>query len=131
MNALHWLGLTTLFTATLWIPYVLERIARLGLWPTMDNPRPDTVPPRPWAQRARAAHANAVENLVLFAAAVLAAAGLGLADDAIVLLSCQIYLLARLLHAVVYTAGVPVLRTLTFAAGVSATATIAASAVLA
>ncbi len=116
MNALHWLAATTLVTGTLWLPYVLDRIVVIGLWSALDNPR-DDVQLHPWAERARAAHANAVENLVLFAAAVLAAAGLGLAEDGTVILACQVYLASRLLHTGVYIAGIPVLRTLTFALG--------------
>jgi uncharacterized MAPEG superfamily protein len=40
-------------------------------------------------------------------------------------LSAQIYVVVRLAHYVIYTAGIPVLRTLAFLAGACATVTIA------
>ena len=59
------------FTAVLWIPYVLNRIMVRGIVSTVGYPV-DPPPLAPWAQRLRAAHANAVENLVVFAVLMLA-----------------------------------------------------------
>jgi uncharacterized MAPEG superfamily protein len=63
-----------------------------------------------------AAHINAVENLVVFAPLVLTARALGFATGATAF-ACALYFWARLAHVVVYTLGIPVFRTLSFAVG--------------
>jgi len=85
---------------------------------TLANPSPTDKPQSPWAQRLMAAHVNAVENLVIFAPLVLATQDLNvnLATPATTF-ACQLYFYSRLVHAVVYTLGLPVLRTLAFAGG--------------
>ena len=67
----------------------------------------------PWADRLRRAHANAVENLVVFAALVLAAhvAGVHTGGTA---LAAAIYLWARVAHALSYALAIPWVRTLSF-----------------
>jgi uncharacterized MAPEG superfamily protein len=60
------------------------------------------------------AHANAVENLVVFATLVLTANAIGI-SSIVTVTACAVYFWARLAHAVVYTFGTPVLRTLCFA----------------
>jgi uncharacterized MAPEG superfamily protein len=62
------------------------------------------------------AHANAIENLAIFAPAVLALQALGTSTPA-TRLAVVVYFFARLAHYVVYTAGIPLGRTLTFTAG--------------
>ena len=113
---LYWLALTLAMTALLAFPYVLNRIAVRGVAGAMANPSPEDRPMAPWAQRAQRAHANAVENLVVFAPAVLAVQMLNRADS-LTATACALYFFARLLHYVVYTAGVPVARTLAFVGG--------------
>jgi uncharacterized MAPEG superfamily protein len=63
-----------------------------------------------------AAHINAVENLVVFAPLVLTARALGIATG-VTAFACALYFWARLAHVVVYTLGIPMVRTLSFAAG--------------
>jgi len=63
-----------------------------------------------WAGRAQRAHRNMLENLMLFAALVLAAHAAGRAD-ATTALGATIFFWARLVYAGVYIAGVPWLRT--------------------
>lgn len=110
-------------TALMWLPYTLSLIGRGGLMAAMGNR--DAVPTLPaWAERAKRAHANAVENLVVFAPLVLLAALLEPANH-VVALAARAYLVARLLHYLFYVAGIPVLRTLAFFAGWCATATVA------
>ncbi len=113
---LYWLVLTALMTSLFWVPYILNRIAVRGLVKAMGNPSPDDKPQSDWAIRAMAAHKNAIENLVLFAALVLATHVLGVGTP-LTATMCMVYFVARLAHFVVYTAGIPVARTLTFAAG--------------
>ena len=61
-----------MLTALLWIPYVANRFRELGLPGWGWFPEPDPPPLARWAERATRAHANAVENLVVFAPLVLA-----------------------------------------------------------
>jgi uncharacterized MAPEG superfamily protein len=113
------LALVTMATAMMWLPYTIAMIARGGLMAAMGN-RDGAPDLPPWAQRARRAHANAVENLILFAPLLLLATSIG-ADAALVALAARIYLIARLFHYVVYAAGLPVVRTLAFVVGWAAT----------
>jgi uncharacterized MAPEG superfamily protein len=110
-----YLVLVTAFTALLWIPYILDRVMVRGLMDAVgypDNPKPQSL----WAQRLMKAHANAVENLVVFAALVLAAQVAGVSNGAIAT-AAVVYFWARVVHAVVYTLGIPWLRTLSFTLG--------------
>lgn len=70
----------------------------------------------PWAARAKRAHANLVENLLPFAALVLVAHVSGKANETTAL-GATIFFWSRLAYAVVYTAGVKVMRTLIFFGG--------------
>jgi uncharacterized MAPEG superfamily protein len=112
---LFWLVLTVAMTGLMWVPYILDRITVRGLMGAMANPSPDDKAHSPWAQRLMAAHTNAVENLVIFAPLVLTVRALGIAT-AVTAFACALYFWARLAHVVVYTLGIPVLRTLSFAA---------------
>jgi uncharacterized MAPEG superfamily protein len=113
---LFWLTLTIAMTGLFWVPYILDRVASRGLAGAMGNPRPDDKPQSAWAVRQMKAHTNAVENLVIFAPLVLIAHSLTLSSPTTVL-ACQAYFWARLVHYVVYTLGIPGLRTLAFTVG--------------
>ena len=105
----------TALTAVMWVPYILNTIAVRGLVNAVgypDNP----APLAPWAQKMKAAHYNAVENLVVFAALVLVANAAGVSSDTTVM-AAQIYVWARVVHVLAYTFAVPWVRTLAFAAG--------------
>jgi uncharacterized MAPEG superfamily protein len=106
------------FTALLWMPYVLNRMIVRGIPATVGYPN-DPEPLAPWAQRLRAAHANAVENLVVFAALVLAAHALGVSTP-VTAAAGPLYLWSRVAHAVTYTFRVPWLRTFAFVGGFAA-----------
>ena len=112
---LFYLALTALVTALLWIPYILDRIARWGLVDTVGYPQ-DPPAQSPWATRLRLAHANAIENLVVFAALVLVAHAAGVGNE-LTAGAAMLYFWARVVHAIAYTAAIPLLRTLAFAAG--------------
>lgn len=105
----------TAITAVMWIPYILDRIAVWGLADTVGYPD-DPKPQSPWARRMKAAHANAVENLVIFAALVLAAHAAGISNSATVF-ACALYFWARVVHWFAYTAALPWVRTFAFAGG--------------
>ena len=120
---LLYLTLVTAFTGLMWLPYILDRLAVRGLADAVgypDNPKPQS----PWAQRLMKAHANAVENLAIFATLVLAAHAMGVSNSAIASAS-MVYFWARVVHAATYTFAVPLGRTLAFAVGFFAQATIA------
>jgi uncharacterized MAPEG superfamily protein len=70
-----------------------------------------------WAGRARRAHLNMIENLVLFAALVLITAISGKAN-ATTAMGAMIFFWARLAYAVIYPIGIPWLRTLAWFVGV-------------
>jgi uncharacterized MAPEG superfamily protein len=110
---LKWLIYTIVLTSVLWLPYVLNRIIVQGLIPALGYPTGSTPAHSPWAERAMKAHANAVENLVLFAPLVLAIHILGISTDA-TRLAVVVYFSMRLLHYFVYVFAVPVVRTLVF-----------------
>ena len=120
---LMYLTWVTALTGLMWVPYILDRIAVWGLNDTAgypDNPKPQS----PWARRLMKAHANAVENLVVFAALVLAAHAAGVSNSVTVAASA-VYFWARVVHLLAYTFAVPWVRTLAFAVGFFAQAAIA------
>ena len=112
---LMYLVWVTTLTALIWIPCILDRLAVWGLMDTVgypENPKPQS----PWANRMMAAHANAVENLVVFAALVLAAHAVGISNAATAM-ACSIYFWARLVHFAAYTFRISWVRTLAFVVG--------------
>jgi len=113
---LFWLVLTVAMTGLFWVPYILDRAAVRGLVGAMANPSPADKPQSDWARRMMAAHTNAVENLVIFAPLVLAAQDLGVSTPATAFAGA-LYFWSRLAHYVVYTLGIPALRTLAFLGG--------------
>jgi uncharacterized MAPEG superfamily protein len=117
---LFYLAWVSALTGLLWVPYVLNRIATRGLIDAVgypENPKPQSA----WAQRMQKAHANAVENLVVFAVLVLIAHAAGISSS-LTESASVVYFWARLVHALSYTLGVPWVRTLAFAAGVASQA---------
>jgi uncharacterized MAPEG superfamily protein len=113
---LFWLTLVLSAVALMPFPYVLDRLISRGLLQTMANPTPNDPPLAPWAQRAQRAHVNAIENLVVFAPAVLVVHLVEIGNHTTAF-ACQLYFFSRLVHYVVYTAGIPIVRTLAFFAG--------------
>jgi uncharacterized MAPEG superfamily protein len=113
---LLWLTLTIILTGLMWVPYILDRIMARGLMGAMANPSRGDKPQSPWAQRLYFAHTNAVENLVIFAPLVLILDAQGHSTESTAI-ACAVYFWARLVHVVVYTMGIPVLRTLAFTVG--------------
>jgi uncharacterized MAPEG superfamily protein len=121
MDAQGWLVTTLGLTAAMWLPYVLDRFVKIGIPRTLGNPQPgDADAQSAWAIRARRAHANAVENLVVFAPLAVLAIHQGLRSHGPVVSACSTYFVARLVHYVAFAAGVPVVRTLAFLAGFGA-----------
>ena len=86
---------------------------QVGL-PALAGNREDLPPITGWAGRVRRAHANMLENLVVFAILVLAAHVAGKAN-ATTALGAALFFWGRLAYAIVYLAGVPWLRTAVWA----------------
>ena len=105
----------SVLSLVMWVPYILARIGAWGLFETMGYPARE-LPQPAWAVRMQKAHSNLTENLVPFAALVLVVTVTGLGNETSAL-GATIFLWARVAHIVVYTLGIPVARTLTFAAG--------------
>lgn len=118
---IFWLVLTVAMTGLFWVPYILDRIMVRGLMGAMANPSPNDKQQSAWARRMIAAHTNAVENLVIFAPLVLVTQALGI-TTAVTAFACALYFWSRLVHVVVYTLGIPGLRTISFAGGFAAQA---------
>ena len=121
---LFWLTLTVIFTGLLWVPYVLNRIMVRGVSGAMANPSRTDKPQAEWANRLMFAHDNAVENLIVFAPLVLILNAADVSTPTTVL-ACAVFFWSRLVHLIVYTAGLPVLRTLAFLVGFAAQAVLA------
>jgi len=112
---LTYLTLITALTGLLWIPYVLDRFATRGIADTVgypENPKSQS----PWARRMKAAHANAVENLVVFAALVLVANAAGISNN-LTILAASLYFWSRIVHVLAYTMALPWVRTVGFTGG--------------
>lgn len=118
-SELFFLTLIAITTGLMWLPYVLARIRTRGVSATMGNPDAELPQSPVWAQRAQLAHSNAIENLAVFASLVLAAAVAGISTPGTVF-AAKLYFASRLAHYVVYSAGIPVVRTLCFFGGVGA-----------
>lgn len=114
-HELHYLSLVTAFTALLWVPYILNALMVRGLIEAVGYPA-DPKPLAPWATRLKAAHYNAIENLVVFAALVLTAHSAGVLNN-VTLYATEAYFWARVVHAVVYAMAIPWARTLSFTVG--------------
>jgi uncharacterized MAPEG superfamily protein len=120
MMSLTWV---TALTALLWMPYIVNQIIVRGLIEAVgypENPKPLSG----WAAKMKAGHANAIENLVIFATLVLIANAAGI-STATTVLACEIYFWARLVHVLAYTFAVPWVRTFAFVAGFGCQLTLA------
>ena len=113
---LNWAINSAIFTSVLWAPHIVQRIVEMGPYCAFRDPRHDVATRAPWAQRAIRAHTNAVENLVVFGLLAMAVHVLGV-GDAWTGLAAGVYFAARVVHYVVYVAGVPWVRTPVYLTG--------------
>jgi len=113
---LHWLILSVIFTALMWIPYIINRMYEMGLWAALYNPQPDIRPKAQWAERMMRAHENAIENLVIFIPLVLIIE-ITQSHSEISAYAVVIYFYARLIHFAVFTFAMPLLRVPAFLIG--------------
>jgi uncharacterized MAPEG superfamily protein len=106
------LALSGVLCLVLALPYTTGLVLKLGL-PVMAGNRESFPVVEGWIGRARRAHLNMVENLVPFAALVLAAAALGKLGP-LTALGAQLFFWGRVGHAAAYIAGIAYVRTAAF-----------------
>jgi len=113
---IHYAALAAGLTGVLWIPIIINRLREIGVWQALKNPQPDVRPHADWAYRLANAHRNAVENVVVFAPLAIIVHVLG-REDSLTAAAAMIFFHSRVAHALIYTFGVPLLRTIAFAIG--------------
>ena len=116
---LYWLTLTVLMTGLMWLPYIINRMLEQGLGFAIWDPQGETKTDIVWAERMARAHTNAVENLIIFAPLVLTLQ-LTQLNNELTALACMIYFFSRLIHYIVFSFSIPVIRVLTFMVSVVA-----------
>lgn len=112
-----WMAASGVLTALMFVPYILGFIGKVGLVAALTQRPFNDVTETPWLKRAQAAHANMVENFVVFAPLAIGVA-VTESGTALTASAAAAYFWLRLAHYVVYAMGVPVVRTLLFAGGV-------------
>ena len=114
-NELTMLTWVVALNAVMWMPYVINTIMVRGLMDAVGYPEePKAL--SGWATKMKAAHYNAVENLVVFAALVLIANAAGVSND-VTVMACKVYFWARVVHLLSYTLSIPWVRNVAFVVG--------------
>lgn len=112
---LFWLAMSAALGLILWIPYTAAGAGVVGLKSgTTDVPNHADFPG--WAQRSHRVHMNLVESLAPFAVLVLILSVTGKADAA-TSTAAATFFFARVAHAIIYTMGIPYLRTIAYTVG--------------
>lgn len=102
----------------LWVPYILAELRMTGIPKALGYPDKRSLPK--WGARLKGAHYNLVENIVPFAIAVGAGELLNV-HTAVTTACATLFFWARVLHPLAQVTRIWGTRTLTFAAGVTAT----------
>ena len=106
-------GLSAVWIAIAWVPYLLDRIMVRGLVGAMANPRPDLAPQSDWAVRAKAAHVVAIQAFSAFAPLAILAM-IRIPEDGYPNILAMTFFIGIFAHYVIYVIGITVLRTLSF-----------------
>ena len=106
-------GLSAVWIAIAWVPYLLDRIMVRGLVGAMANPSPDLAPQSDWAVRAKAAHVVAIQAFSAFAPLAILAM-IRLPEDGYPNILAMTFFIGIFAHYVIYAIGFTVLRTLSF-----------------
>jgi uncharacterized MAPEG superfamily protein len=106
-------GLSAVWIAIAWVPYVLDRIMVRGLAGSMANPSPDLAPQSDWAVRAKAAHVVAIQAFSAFAPLAILAM-IRIPEDGYPNILAMTFFIGIFAHYVIYVIGITVLRTLSF-----------------
>jgi uncharacterized MAPEG superfamily protein len=113
---LKYLAFTAMLTASLWIPYVIAQVTTNGPLKPQNYLDPAQRPIPLWGKRADRAYLNAIETFAPFAVLVIVIHLAGKAN-AMTAFWATAYFWLRLAHAVVYLAGIPLVRTVLFTLG--------------
>ena len=106
-------GLSAVWIAIAWVPYLLDRIMVRGLLGAMANPSPDLTPQSDWAVRAKAAHVVAIQAFSAFAPLAILAM-IRIPEDGYPNILAMTFFIGIFAHYVIYVIGITVLRTLSF-----------------
>ena len=106
-------GLSAVWIAIAWVPYLLDRIMVRGLVGAMANPSLDLAPQSGWAVRAKAAHVVAIQAFSAFAPLAILAM-LRIPEDGYPNILAMTFFIGIFAHYVIYAIGITVLRTLSF-----------------
>ena len=106
-------GLSAVWIAIAWVPYLLDRIMVRGLVGAMANPSPDLAQQSDWAVRAKAAHVVAIQAFSAFAPLAILAM-IRIPEDGYPNILAMTFFIGIFAHYVIYAIGIPVLRTLSF-----------------
>ena len=113
---LYWLLLTITMTGLLWIPQIIHSVLKVGPTKALLYPNEAATHYADWAKRSKAAHNNAVENLIIFAPLTILVVILG-AENEMTAITASVYFFARAVHFFMHTLAVPLMRTLMFLIG--------------
>lgn len=106
-------GLSAVWIAIAWVPYLLDRIMVRGLVGAMANPSPDLAPQSDWAVRAKAAHVVAIQAFSAFAPLAILAM-IRIPEDGYPNILAMTFFIGIFAHYVIYAIGITLLRTLSF-----------------
>ena len=106
-------GLSAVWIAIAWVPYLLDRIMVRGLVGAMANPSPDLAQQSDWAVRAKAAHVVAIQAFSAFAPLAILAM-IRIPEDGYPNILAMTFFIGIFAHYVIYVIGITVLRTLSF-----------------
>ena len=106
-------GLSAVWIAIAWVPYLLDRIMVRGLVGAMANPSPDLAPQSDWAVRAKAAHVVAIQAFSAFAPLAILAM-IRIPEDGYPNILAMTFFIGIFAHYVIYAIGITVLRTVSF-----------------
>ena len=106
-------GLSAVWIAIAWVPYLLDRIMVRGLVGAMANPSPDLAPQSDWAVRAKAAHVVAIQAFSAFGPLAILAM-IRIPEDGYPNILAMTFFIGIFAHYVIYAIGITVLRTLSF-----------------
>jgi uncharacterized MAPEG superfamily protein len=112
LEMLTWILVLTLL---MWIPYTISHIFNVGIIRALTY-KADTSSLPDWAQRAKKAHYNSIENLVPFASLVIVANIINISNSATISAAIA-YFWFRLAYYGLYVTNIPFGRTLAFAGG--------------
>ena len=106
-------GLSAVWIAIAWVPYLLDRIMVRGIVGAMANPSPDLTPQSDWAVRAKAAHVVAIQAFSAFAPLAILAM-IRIPEDGYPNILAMTFFIGIFAHYVIYAIGITLLRTLSF-----------------